>query len=246
LKNKANAKNAEKPPITDQVDKNGRTILHRTWEPCFEQWAILLLRHSTKAGGIQDRSDYEPVHYAANKNQPHPGNVIKALLRGQPGARLLDAKDRNNDWTPLMMAASRGDTRPVAQLLTWGAGWDHLDSRGRDAFCLAYKAGDTQSAGYLLLRGAGSQLNKEAKLGRRTLHVAARYGRLEMVRWLLRYDADKDVKLEKPFEGCTVADTPAEVAQEVGYEDVARAIEEWAEDGLAVWPVLLTVPPPPQ
>jgi ankyrin repeat protein len=226
LKHKTNAKSDT--PIADQVDRSGRTILHRTWEPCFAQWAPLLLRHNAKAGGIQDHSGREPVHYAALRDQQQPGKTIQLLLQGHA---CLDAQDGTSDWTPLMMASNRGDARLVAQLLFAGAGWRHVDGRGRDAFYLACKAGDTESAGHLLLRGAGCQLNKKAKLGRRPLHVAARYGHLDMVKWLLRYGAEKDAVLDAPFDQCTVAGTPAEVAREVGHEEVALAIDWFKDDG---------------
>jgi ankyrin repeat protein len=57
------------------------------------------------------------------------------------------------------------------------------------------------------------------------LHVAARKGSLEMVRWLLRQRANRTLTSREGFDSLPVAGTAAEIARVAGHGEVADLIE---------------------
>ncbi|KAM7219398.1 Ankyrin repeat-containing domain protein [Rhypophila decipiens] len=121
----------------------------------------------------------------------------------------------------------------TSYLLQQGALITPLDTNGYDAFFWACAVGDVLSAACLLAQpqpGRDSwQLNRQtAAKGMTPLHVAAKAGKADMVRWLLAMGADKRVACRKPFEGCSVVATAAEVAGEGGgNEEVVQVIENF-------------------
>jgi ankyrin repeat protein len=218
----------------NQVNLKDQTILHLTRHRQYERWASLLISHGAHVSGIRDKSGREPVHLAASPGHPRSMQVLTVLV--VEGRANLDAQDNMSKRTPLMCAAESGNARLTVQLIAWGARSDLADWVGRDAFYLACKAGDVESAGYLLAAGKGTQLNRVSAKGRTPLHIAAKYGRMNMVLWLLKYGADKKATLTEPFTGCQVIGTPADVAREQGHEDIAKCLDEFKSDGQSpVW-----------
>ncbi|KAM7201157.1 Ankyrin repeat-containing domain protein [Rhypophila sp. PSN 637] len=119
-------------------------------------------------------------------------------------------------------------------LLQQGALITPLDINGYDAFFWACAVGDVLSAACLLAQPHGrdrrhhrQQLNRQtAAKGMTPLHVAAKAGQADMVRWLLAMGADKRVECRRPFEGCSVVGTAAEVAREGGgNEEVVQVLD---------------------
>ncbi len=87
------------------------------------------------------------------------------------------------------------------------------------------------------LLGSGAEIDGQNRKGNTALHVAARFGRVEMVRWLVRMGADVAVESREAFEGQVVFGRVGEVVQGVrGMEDEVRgsvleALGEVATDG---------------
>ncbi|KAK4209020.1 ankyrin repeat-containing domain protein [Rhypophila decipiens] len=144
-------------------------------------------------------------------------------------------------YTPILGISS--PHHPITTyLLQQGALITPLDINGYDAFFWACAVGDVLSAACLLAQPQpardrhhhpGRQLNRQtAAKGMTPLHVAAKAGKADMVRWLLAMGADKRVECRKPFEGCSVVGTAAEVAGEGGgNEEVVQVIERFGFEG---------------
>ncbi|KAG7294184.1 hypothetical protein NEMBOFW57_004254 [Staphylotrichum longicolle] len=89
-----------------------------------------------------------------------------------------------------MLAASQGHDFLLPPLLAAGASPTHRDPRsGCDAFYVACARGRLLCAAYLL--GCGAAIDGQNAKGNTALHVAARMGQVEVVRWLVRMGADK-------------------------------------------------------
>ncbi len=90
------------------------------------------------------------------------------------------------------------------------------------------------SANALLALGRGSRLNQANRKGITPLHVAAQKGLTTVGRWLLSQGADRSIRSaigfdELPGRPAVGPGTPAEIARESGYEEVAELIETWGD-----------------
>ncbi|MBS0169211.1 MAG: ankyrin repeat domain-containing protein [Nitrospira sp.] len=96
-----------------------------------------------------------------------------------------------NGWTPLHLAAARGDLPLVTTLLDNGASIDQLNGNRRTALYEAAKRGRTEVVTLLLDRGANP--NARGKSGYTPLLVAAEHGHAETITVLLSLGADHRV-----------------------------------------------------
>jgi len=207
-------------------DSDGQGILHKAWVEKGEDIVELLIRHNADAR-IKDRNKCEPLHYAIRAGRQR---IAELLLDGDA---CIDAED-NTGATPLMTAAASKNPVLTMFLLHRRAAPHYRNKDGCGAFYCACMKGDVLSAGYILARGggddgegAGLHINRPNKKGNTPLHVAARLGELEMVRWLLFHGANKHLRSTEPFEGFDVAGTAAEVASAAGHLEVAAVIESF-------------------
>lgn len=93
-----------------------------------------------------------------------------------------------NGWTPLHLAAARGDLSLAASLLDDGAPVDQLNGNRRTALYEAAKRGQTAVVTLLLNRGANP--NARGKLGYTPLLAAAEEGHADTLAALLSHGAD--------------------------------------------------------
>lgn len=93
-----------------------------------------------------------------------------------------------NGWTPLHLAAARGDLPLAASLLDDGAPVDQPNGNRRTALYEASKRGRTAVVTLLLNRGANP--NARGKLGYTPLLAAAEEGHADTIAALLRHGAD--------------------------------------------------------
>ena len=95
---------------------------------------------------------------------------------------------RSNGWTPLHLAAARGDLATTTSLLAEAAGIDRRNGSGRTALYEASKRGHTPVVASLLQHGANP--NAKAKQGYTPLLAAAERGHADTIALLLSNRAD--------------------------------------------------------
>lgn len=96
-----------------------------------------------------------------------------------------------NGWTPLHLAAARGDLPLATSLLDHGAHVDQLNGNRRTPLYEAAKRGQTAVVTLLLTRGANP--NARGKLGYTPLLTAAEEGHADTIAALLNHGADHRV-----------------------------------------------------
>lgn len=95
---------------------------------------------------------------------------------------------RSNGWTPLHLAAARGDLPAATVLLAETDAIDRRNGSGRTALHEASKRGHTEVAALLLQHGANP--NAKGKQGYTPLLAAAERGHADTIAMLLSRDAD--------------------------------------------------------
>lgn len=95
--------------------------------------------------------------------------------------------------TPLFGAIIGGDVGCVRQLMEFGALPNTIDHCGVFPLLLAVARQNEDITEYLLEHGADPHLS-QLRTGTRAVHIAARYGDPDVLRLLLRYNADLDVE----------------------------------------------------
>jgi ankyrin repeat protein len=186
----------------------------------------------------------KPLHYAVELEQ---AGIVEQLLEHGADADAVDG----TGTTALMTASMFHNFKLVVALLRRGASPFLVDDKGCDAFYRACMVGDAHAAALLL--GAGTRgeidiLNRPNKKGITPLHVAARQGHLDMVRWLLIAGADVEARSERPFDNLDAMGTPAEIARAADYGDVAQVIEDFSKGGISddaqviTWDVVMAKP----
>ena len=123
--------------------------------------------------------------------------------------------------SPLFVAAKRGDTEVVKQMLAKGANPDELNIHGWTALMIAVAEGHLKTA--MVLLSSGANPNIKNIIGRTPLMFAARYGYVDLVRILLEHEADPDINSpQSPGALC--------VAASEGHLDVVQLLLEMGAD----------------
>ncbi|KAK4319835.1 hypothetical protein Pmani_009253 [Petrolisthes manimaculis] len=153
-----------------------------------------------------------PLHAAAFKGS---AQLVKILLKKAEGVDVTD----NDGFTPLMVAALKGHTDVVKELLGYGA---DLNARTRTSGHTAlHLASDSLSCRGVVtaLLEHGANINTRTKDFATPLHYAAEYNNLPMVKVLLSHP------------GCDATltngecKTPAEVARKNHYNNIAQYLD---------------------
>jgi ankyrin repeat protein len=155
----------------------------------------------------EDGSGSTPLHKAAGRRKPE---LVRFMLAegADPSARKFMGE------TPLFDAA---DEQTALALIDAGASVDAQNKNASTAMHY-YPYGEDNSGLVELLLEHGADPNRQDVNSRTPLHVAAEFGRLEMVRLLLTHGADKKVK-------DAAGETAEVIARKQGHDDVARLIE---------------------
>ena len=136
-----------------------------------------------------------------------------------------DARDAQNDWMGIHLAARNGHLDIVRLLLEAGADKDAARQNGSTALHTAAWNGHLDVVRFLL--EAGADKDAAAQSGGTALHTAAQSGNLDIVRLLLEAGADKDAARKN---GSTALHTAAQF----GYLDVLQLLVEAGADKDAV------------
>lgn len=207
------------------ADEEGRTPLHVAAERGYAEIAKILLDHGADVNA-RDLRGNTPLHYAALK-----GNVelVRLLLeRGADPFALNTAGE-----APADLAAEKGHAQ-VAQVIK---SWRRAKERGgvperetveavsvaglEGELFEAVRRGDARRVEGLLEKGADPNCRDEN--GLTPLHIAAKFGRVEIIRRLVTKGADPNAR------GRNSA-TPLHLAAESGQEEAARLLVELGAD----------------
>lgn len=168
---------------------------------------------------LNARDHYEcvPLHYAAWKGH---ASVIHYLLQAQEEPE-VDAVEVSA-LTPLHGAALQGRTAAVHALLNHGADESLLSTRFRSPLHNAAASGCIPTLKALLRRTTLDPLATD-ELHMNALHIAASYGRVEVIRTLLKEYKDWSAKINFLFQA-TAAGTALHSAVAKGRADSVREL----------------------
>lgn len=171
---------------------------------------VAALKSGFDADTVDPATQFTALHLAA-----HEGHlaVVKALIAHDA---TVDRRAQN-DLTPLHLAAYNGHTEVVEWLLESGAKVDARDREGKTSLTHAC-TGDFPKTAKLLIESGADINSRESSEGFTPLMMAAGLGELEVVKVLLRNDADKTIKDED-------GDTALSHAQTKGYVDIIKLLE---------------------
>ena len=139
-----------------------------------------------------------------------------AALRAIDSGLTVNATDRHG-WTPLMVAAARGDAELLRDLLSRHANLNARNSSGATALMLALWYGHPDEAEALIAAGADVRIADED--GRTALFAAAMRGDAPMCRLLLARGADRAHRDQSDK-------TAIEYAREEGHDDAVSALSK--------------------
>ncbi len=191
-------------PDLQIADKRGRTPLANAIAMGKEDCALLLLQ-------FQARETFPPQFLQAAISKDEASVIGVLIQNGMPvNGRLPDGN------TPLTAAASGGADHATDALLAQGANPNLVDGNGATPLENAALKGFAGVADALIAHGADiNHLNADS--GGTSLYAAASFGRLEIVKLLLKNGADPE------FCGPRVR-SPFQAATENGYSDVANEL----------------------
>ncbi|XP_044153104.1 fibronectin type 3 and ankyrin repeat domains protein 1 [Bufo gargarizans] len=128
----------------------------------------------------------EHLHRAVNMNDE--AAVLKILQNGHVKANIPDKLG----FTPLMVAAQRGDLRIVQLLIDHGADINQVNGSGKNSLMLACFSGHLEVVEYLRRQGASWE-NRD-KGGCTAMHWAVDGDNLKLIEWMIADGCEVDVK----------------------------------------------------
>ncbi|XP_033742734.1 ankyrin repeat domain-containing protein 50-like [Pecten maximus] len=198
----------------NQIDSNGRTLLHTSAHQGNLELVNFILSKSVELE-VVDKNGQTALNLAARQGHPE---VVAAILKA--GAQ-VDHAD-GDGWTPLRSAAWGGNTEVVSLLLSANADVNHADADQRTALRAAAWGGHEEIVLKLLKHNA--DVNKADNEGRTALIAAAYMGHAEIVNHLLKYDADIN---HEDCDGRTALSVAALcIPASQGHEDVVSILLE--------------------
>ena len=132
-----------------------------------------------------------------------------------------DDADKDDGWTPLMIAALNGHLAVVRYLGEQGADKEKARDNGCTALYIAAENGHLAVVQCLLEQGADK--DKTSNNGRTPLFIAAENGHLPVVQYLLEHGADKD-------KAMNVGATSLYMAAQNGHLPVVQYLLEYGAD----------------
>ncbi|MFK8115513.1 MAG: ankyrin repeat domain-containing protein [Rubripirellula sp.] len=193
---------------------SGVSISADAFRMAAEKGRVEKIQEAISAGvdvdGVDGSSQFGALHLAA-----HEGHlpVVKLLLQNKATVDLLG----QNDLTPLHLAAYNGHTDVVALLIKSGAKVDPRDREGKTPLLHACTGPFEKSVKLLVESGADINV-KESTESFTPLMTAAGLGEIEVVKVLLRNDADKAAVDQD-------GDTALSHAQTSGHTDIIKLLE---------------------
>jgi len=175
---------------------------------------IRLLDAGVPADGkdVRDIVGLEPLHYAAKSE----GNVQPIKILVDYAADVNVAGGIGNE-TPLHIAASLGSQKAVKSLLQARAATEQIDKGGQTALHYAAAIGSVPVA-KMLLDAKANMYAKDDPPAQTPLHLAAWYGREQMVKFFLQMKMDVDPEDLR-------SQTPQKRALQQGFDAIANILE---------------------
>ena len=151
--------------------------------------AVTFLTEHGANMALKDSDGYTALHHTCNSHSHHSITLLSYLIEN--GADINDCT--NDDYTPLMVAAQKGDINAVTSLVECGANVHHRDRDGRTAlhFAIYYisPASIVEVSSSLVKYGATPTICNE------TLQMLGRCdGHENVVAFLIEHGADVDLQ----------------------------------------------------
>jgi len=168
----------------------------------------------------------EIADYLASQPGPHALNVIFAaefgfnerlsvLLKENVDVSVSDVRG----FSPLMLAAGRGDVEMLSSLINYGANIYHQSLQGWNVLSLAISSGSIETV-KKIIQVDSKLIFQEDKEGWNALHWAAFHGESEIINLLLPFIDDIDSKDYQQR-------TSLQLAAIEGHQSIVRTLIEW-------------------
>jgi len=193
--------------INIKQEKNYWTLLHYAANYNHPHLVDYLIDNGINVDS-RSKNGWSPLALASNKGNTE---VVEKLLRHSPD---IELPTKRSKLTPLLTAATNGHTEVVKLLLDAGADFERINNAKHDSLWLA--ANDSHSSTVLellkvvknsqevflkasskgdfevvrMLLKNGIDTDSRTKKGSTALHLAARYGHLDIVKLLHKHGAD--------------------------------------------------------
>ncbi len=134
----------------------------------------------------------------ADPNAPQSASMTMALVQGDAGRvkALLDSGEsveaKQEDRTPLCVAAMNGHVNVIEMLVARGANVNYKDSKGQTPLMYATESGSVDAVKALLSHGA--QLEARTSLGETALMGAVGHGYVDIAKFLVEKGANINAK----------------------------------------------------
>ena len=225
---------AEGRRMINQKARGGRTSLHATCKFGHVHCTRTLIAANADVNAT-DNDGMSPLMHLCLSNQVNDEEILKALLSGKidiekvlpadaaPAATDAEGTNSRARATALHLAAEHEHDEAAAQLLKANAVKDAERGDGHTPLTIA--AGNGFESIVSLVLEAGADVNKQpAGNGRRTaLHCAAQEGHLDIVRQLLKVEANALLKTDN---GETAAQLAEARSDSPAHKAVAAALRE--------------------
>ena len=150
----------------------------------------VLLQYGANVALYTDKSGRTALHFAAGSSD-NSCEILRCLIEN--GADI--DKGRNDNQTPLMIAAQKGHVSVATFLIEHGANVDLQDENGNTALHHTLYGSDVSCEILSCLTGSGADVNGVNKVKHTPLMIAAKRGHLNALTLLIKHGAH-DVDLE--------------------------------------------------
>jgi ankyrin repeat protein len=145
---------------------------------------VLLLLDNGADVNSPDQFGWSPLHYASESGRR---DLVEFLLEHHADVNIRD----QHGSTPLHIASARGELEIVQALLRHGA---DADRRSNDGFTPLHSASHGGSVAVLMELLHIEDVNVQADGFQTLLHIASKFGHLDVIEFLIQYGAAIDTK----------------------------------------------------
>lgn len=193
-------------PISQIVDQDGNTLLHKAI--IYNQYDIVryLIKNHLILINCKNNFDLYPIHICVLK-----GDMPVLRLVARESKKHINKRDAS-DMTPSMHAAIEGKYEALKYLLD-NAGAKYNKVTKKEKFSLLHlgvQSGSIDVVQYLLFKMGPSYLKFRTKDGATVFHIAAARGHDQILEYLLALKSAKYLKNSKDIWGSTPAHDAAE------------------------------------
>ncbi|KAK0942354.1 hypothetical protein LTR29_006118 [Friedmanniomyces endolithicus] len=197
-------------------NEDGFTALHRAVHEPDKACAELLMEHGADPC-VRDSDGDTPLFSVAGQSGDGARKMVTLLARDGKSLNIANQEG----VTPLMRAITKGVVANARTLLKEGAAADLADNKGMRALHYAAQVGSVEAVQELFKRGqAATSIDAEDCQGNTALSLAAAGGHEDIVLFLLKHGADRNIENE-------FGDDPSDCAKDSGHSEIVDLLKDF-------------------